>query len=169
MGYFQVRYDSRVVNYDRRGFIRLATGLTSSDSVLRRNNIILSCSGINPIKFKLEIAIQWFLPLQSSLHTLSVDGLQDIQHEWCAAEWPDGLIAIWYLAIYNNENSPNSIKTLAKVGSKFWQILNKPSTFCQSPVMDCQSDEILPNLVTLGVCVNERQIVDRVWTRGRKH
>ena len=27
MGYFQVRYDSRVVNYDRIGFIRLATGL----------------------------------------------------------------------------------------------------------------------------------------------
>ena len=27
MGYFQVRYDSRGVNYDRRGFIRLATGL----------------------------------------------------------------------------------------------------------------------------------------------
>ena len=27
MGYFQVRYDSRVVNYERRGFIRLATGL----------------------------------------------------------------------------------------------------------------------------------------------
>ena len=26
MGYFQVRYDSRVVNYYRRGFIRLATG-----------------------------------------------------------------------------------------------------------------------------------------------
>ena len=29
MGYFQVRYDSRVVNYDRRGFIRLATDLTT--------------------------------------------------------------------------------------------------------------------------------------------
>ena len=27
MGYFQVRYDSRVVNYNPRGFIRLATGL----------------------------------------------------------------------------------------------------------------------------------------------
>ena len=26
MGYFQVRYDSRVVNYDYRGFIKLATG-----------------------------------------------------------------------------------------------------------------------------------------------
>ena len=26
MGYFPVRYDSRVINYDRRGFIRLATG-----------------------------------------------------------------------------------------------------------------------------------------------
>ena len=27
MGYFQVRYDSSVVNYDRRGFIRLATAV----------------------------------------------------------------------------------------------------------------------------------------------
>ena len=27
MGYFPVRYDSRVINYDRRGFIRLATGV----------------------------------------------------------------------------------------------------------------------------------------------
>ena len=26
MDYFQVRYDFRVINYDRRGFIRLATG-----------------------------------------------------------------------------------------------------------------------------------------------
>ena len=29
MGYFQVRYDSRVINYDLRGFIRLATDLYS--------------------------------------------------------------------------------------------------------------------------------------------
>ena len=28
MGYFQVRYDSRVENYDRKGFISLATALT---------------------------------------------------------------------------------------------------------------------------------------------
>ena len=27
MGYFQVRYDSRVVNYDLRGFIRLPSAL----------------------------------------------------------------------------------------------------------------------------------------------
>ena len=26
MGYFQVRYDTRVINYDHRGFIILATG-----------------------------------------------------------------------------------------------------------------------------------------------
>ena len=26
MGYFPVRYDFRVINYNRRGFIRLATG-----------------------------------------------------------------------------------------------------------------------------------------------
>ena len=31
MGYFQVRYDYRVVNYDCRGFIRLATGLIFRD------------------------------------------------------------------------------------------------------------------------------------------
>ena len=30
MEYFLVRYDSRVVNYDRRGFIRLATGVDIS-------------------------------------------------------------------------------------------------------------------------------------------
>ena len=37
MGYFPVRYDSRVVNYDRRGFIKLATGLVvmGDDSYLR--------------------------------------------------------------------------------------------------------------------------------------
>ena len=35
MGYFQVRYDSRVVNYDRRGFIRLATvGSKAAESKL---------------------------------------------------------------------------------------------------------------------------------------
>ena len=34
MGYFQVRYDSRGVNYDRRGFIRLATGLDMDDDDL---------------------------------------------------------------------------------------------------------------------------------------
>ena len=34
MGYFQVRYDSRGVNYDRRGFIRLATDWTISEIFL---------------------------------------------------------------------------------------------------------------------------------------
>ena len=32
MGYFPVRYDSRVVIYDRRGFIRLATALLKARS-----------------------------------------------------------------------------------------------------------------------------------------
>ena len=41
MGYFPVRYDSRVVIYDRRGFIRLATGLSpkTAANVCRRMNI----------------------------------------------------------------------------------------------------------------------------------
>ena len=34
MGYFQVRYNSRVVKYDRRGFIRLATGLPAYQIIM---------------------------------------------------------------------------------------------------------------------------------------
>ena len=36
MGYFQVRYDSRVVNYDHRGFIRLTIGLLGCPSSFQR-------------------------------------------------------------------------------------------------------------------------------------
>ena len=39
MWYFQVRYDSRVVNYDHRGFIRLATGLV----VMGRDSMSKGC------------------------------------------------------------------------------------------------------------------------------
>ena len=39
MGYFQVRYDSRVVNYDCRGFIRLATGLFQSIIFAQREGL----------------------------------------------------------------------------------------------------------------------------------
>ena len=41
MGYFQVRYDSRVVNYDHRGFIRLAT---EDISILQEENTNLRWS-----------------------------------------------------------------------------------------------------------------------------
>ena len=37
MEYFQVRYDSRVVIYDRRGSIRLATGLQFNKTGLDQN------------------------------------------------------------------------------------------------------------------------------------
>ena len=40
MGYFQVRYDCRVVNYDCRGFIRLATvSLLQRQKVVRNNKM----------------------------------------------------------------------------------------------------------------------------------
>ena len=39
MGYFQVRYDSRVVIYDCRGFIRLDTGLSNFIMSLCKGNI----------------------------------------------------------------------------------------------------------------------------------
>ena len=48
MGYFQVRYDSRVINYDRRGFIRLATedffgciGSRSLDSQVNKIRLLI--------------------------------------------------------------------------------------------------------------------------------
>ena len=39
MGYFQVRYDSSVVNYNRRGFIRLATGTSKSQTCVMLQHI----------------------------------------------------------------------------------------------------------------------------------
>ena len=42
MGYFQVRYDSRVVHYDRRGFIRLATEDTRKAHAATINSAILT-------------------------------------------------------------------------------------------------------------------------------
>ena len=33
MGYFQVRYDSRVINYERKMFIRLATGFDLKSTI----------------------------------------------------------------------------------------------------------------------------------------
>ena len=64
--------------------------------------------------------------------------------------WPDGKIIFQYLAIYNNEHLPNSIK-LSKVCSKFWHGQNKPSKNCPRFYFRCQSGEISPNLVTLFV------------------
>ena len=40
MGYFQVRYDSRVVIYDRKPFIRLATvGVVSADGPIGQTQV----------------------------------------------------------------------------------------------------------------------------------
>ena len=38
MGYFQVRYNSRVINYDRRGFIRLTTAVGEPNKSLIRGS-----------------------------------------------------------------------------------------------------------------------------------
>ena len=40
MGYFQVRYDSRVVNYDRRVFIRLATDQSLNSSTIELHDSV---------------------------------------------------------------------------------------------------------------------------------
>ena len=40
MGYFPVRYDSRVVIYESKMFIRLATGHTDVGAMMTRKNIL---------------------------------------------------------------------------------------------------------------------------------
>ena len=45
--------------------------------------------------------------------------------------------------------SPNRIKKLPKVGSKYPQILNRHITNCKTPFKFCQSGDFSPNLVTL--------------------
>ena len=47
------------------------------------------------------------------------------------------------LAIYHNENLPNSIK-IAKVGAQFCQTLSKPLQNCPKLLKFGQSGEILP-------------------------
>ena len=72
MGYFQVRYDSRVVNYDRRCFIRLARVSTNdarsiysislfvTSQLLHRIQIITYfLLWSNPIKLDWRLALQW--------------------------------------------------------------------------------------------------------------
>ena len=73
----------------------------------------------------------------------------------CCCHPPKPSVTRWqyifqYLAIYNNEQVPNSIK-IAKLGSKCCQgLLNKPFKNCQRRYFCCHSGgEILPNLVTL--------------------
>ena len=50
MGYFPVTYDSGVVNYDRRGFIRLATGVVLPLNVAVRKRKETK-NGLNSIIF----------------------------------------------------------------------------------------------------------------------
>ena len=56
MGYFQVRYNSRVVIYDRRGFIRLATGIEHChrSETKSRLNIFLILSNLSRVSNKKE-------------------------------------------------------------------------------------------------------------------
>ena len=54
-----------------------------------------------------------------------------------------------YLPIYNNEHFPSRLLKLAKGGSKFCLILNKPSKKLPKTVRIRQKCEISPNLVTL--------------------
>ena len=48
MGYFQVRYDSKVVNYDRKGVIRLATDLRNSGALPRILSAFSNLKSLQP-------------------------------------------------------------------------------------------------------------------------
>ena len=58
MGYFQVRFDSRVKNYNRRGFIRLAAGQTGDEPYS------------HPLAFS-ECSLIWIWPVNVSLEVES--------------------------------------------------------------------------------------------------
>ena len=58
MGYFQVRYDSRVVNYERRGFIRLATGGVTDQNMLAPS--ILNLLGEAGLYLVLGLVTSWW-------------------------------------------------------------------------------------------------------------
>ena len=68
MGYFHIRYDSRVVNYDRRAFIRLAAGLLFV-SVHKNNKIFYCLVKSNPVN--LEISCKIILPSGAPRDTLT--------------------------------------------------------------------------------------------------
>ena len=55
MGYFPVRYESRVVNYDRRGFIRLATGLMVKVHVTFRQPLFSTCCRATFVGFNRKV------------------------------------------------------------------------------------------------------------------
>ena len=60
MGYFPVRYDSRVVIYDRRGFIILATAARTPSVALRRIRKIsnyLQCNCLSQIAADLQLSL----------------------------------------------------------------------------------------------------------------
>ena len=61
MGYFQVRYDSRVVNYDRRGFIGLATDLLFDWCRFDQTSKIV-VKQLKPNKEKKRSAVKWYFP-----------------------------------------------------------------------------------------------------------
>ena len=67
MGYFQVRYDSRVVIYDHRAFIRLAIGLILNDKSLLQNDIFVPQIDVaaEAVVVNLEMKQKFFLCYKS--------------------------------------------------------------------------------------------------------
>ena len=63
MGYFQVRYDSRVVIYERKMFIRLATGVECEDSKNPWAVLVVKWSVFSPSTPTIRVRI----PLKSTV------------------------------------------------------------------------------------------------------
>ena len=70
MGYFLVRYDSRVVNYNRRGFIRLATDSFRLNFLKSKTNLSQSDARPNHRKISLKLSIwNWFWQFWQLTHS----------------------------------------------------------------------------------------------------
>ena len=107
MGYFQVRYDSRGVNYDRRGFIRLATedfwalGLRSS-------------------------------PNRFSVHVLKQRILTHVKHIHFLTKVPPSytLLSIYQFQWFSSQFSHQEVASLTQQSSGRWNV-----HFCPTGVM----------------------------------
>ena len=128
MGYFQVRYNSRGVNYDRRGFIRLATVKVSGKIVWKQWSkahlkSYIKCSTWVSKAADIFFFIIWISCLHY-LHKMTIKNSGSFRDyaqtmfsvivRWCPV-WPDWTIFKMYWE--------KILTTIAQIFGKFWAIL----------------------------------------------
>ena len=81
MGYFQVRYDPRVLNHDRRGFIGLATGCGTANYILAKLEKRVKSQNENFYTCGLVLISESLSPLNKPLSQTDADNCEEIGHQ----------------------------------------------------------------------------------------